>query len=44
MEEIDEEDENLQAERANALEEKEIMEVLIDILGDAKGQQSQNGS
>ena len=33
-EEIDEEDENVEEERANAKEQKEIMEVLIDILGD----------
>lgn len=33
-EEVDEEDENVEVERANAKEEKEIMEVLIDVLGD----------
>ena len=36
-EEIDEEDENVEVERANAKEEKEIMEVLIDILGEGSG-------
>ena len=39
VEEIDEEDENAEVERANAKEEKEIMEVLIDILGDGKAKE-----
>ena len=32
-EDVDEEDENAEEERVNAKEEKEIMDVLIDILG-----------
>ena len=39
VEEIDEEDENAEVERANAKEEKEIMEVLIGILGDGKAKE-----
>jgi hypothetical protein len=36
VEDVDEEDDNVETERGNAKEEKEIMEVLIDILGDGK--------
>jgi len=39
-EDVDEEDENVEEERTNANEEKEIMEVLIDILGEGPANRS----
>jgi hypothetical protein len=43
-EDVNEEEENVAAERANAKEEKEIMEVLIDILRDSKEGPPANGT
>jgi hypothetical protein len=43
VEDVHEDDENIQVDVANAREEKEIMEVLIDVLGDGTGQVPQNG-
>jgi len=42
VDEVDEDDENAEVERANAKEEKEIMEVLIDVLSDGKGKNEED--
>lgn len=42
-EDLDEDDESIEMERANAKEEKEIMEVLLDILSDGKVKSPANG-
>lgn len=44
MEEPDEDDENVELERQNAKEEREIMEVLIDVLQDVDKEAPTNGA
>jgi hypothetical protein len=44
VEDVDEEDENIEEERVNAKEEKEIMEVLLDILGEGNTEVPKNGA
>jgi len=44
MEEPDEDDENVELERQNAKEEREIMEVLIDVLQDVDKEPPTNGA
>lgn len=44
VEDADEEDENVEEERVNAKEEKEIMEVLIDIFKEGNAGDTRNGT
>jgi hypothetical protein len=44
VEEVDDDDENAEVEKVNAKEEKEILEVLIDILGDGRKETPANGA